>query len=176
MRAQFWSMDAIFAIVIFSLAIVLMTYVWYDITNQFALASGYGVSSAQNQLQALQTRLLGTGTPSDWYSTVEVSNTLSWSNVSIGLAGPGTANLSSQKIFTLMAMSKSNYQASKQELGVGYDYYITITGSDFDLGIGSNPASQNATTEQVATLPVTISGRSAQMQIIVWTNTTFGVA
>jgi hypothetical protein len=41
--------------------------------------------------------------------------------------------------------------------------------------MGNNPANENATAEQVLTRPVTISGRSGQMQIIVWTNTSFGI-
>ncbi len=176
MKAQFWSMDAIFAIVIFGVSIVLITFVWYDVTNQFTLASGYGVGAAQGQLQSLETRLVGPGSPSGWYSTISASNTVTWSNISIGLGSTGQANLSTQKIFTLLAMSNNNYQATKQDLGVGYDYYIIIHGSNYNLAIGSNPAIKNATTEQVATIPVTISGSSAQMQIIVWTNTTFGVA
>ena len=176
MKAQFWSMDAIFAIVIFGVAMVLITFVWYNVTNQFALANGNGVSNAQSQLQSLETRLVAPGSPSNWYSSINVSNTITWNNISIGLGGSGQGNLSRQKIYTLIAMTNTNYQATKQELGVGYDYFITLNGGNYNLTIGSNPALKNATTEQVAEVPVTINGASAQMQIIVWTNTTFGVS
>ena len=176
MKAQFWSMDAVFALVIFSVAVVLVTYVWYGVTNQFALANGNGVGVAQSQLQSLENRLVSGGSPANWYSKVNISNTQTWDNISIGLGGNGQMNLSQQKVFTLLAMSSSNYQATKQELGVGYDYYITIKGSNYNLAIGQNPSLMNATTEQVADVPVTIGGTSAQMQVIIWTNTTFGVA
>lgn len=176
MKMQFWSLDAVFAIVIFGIAVVLITYVWSGVTNQFALANGNGVGVAQSQLQLLEERLLSHGSPSNWYATVNASNTLTWNNVSVGLDGIGQGNLSTQKILTLLAMSNSNYQATKQNLGVGYDYYITITGSNYDLSMGLNPSLMNATTEQVAEIPVTVNGGTASMQVIVWTNTTFGVA
>ena len=176
MKAQFWSMDAVFALVIFGVAVVLITYVWYGVTNQFALANGNGVGVAQSQLQSLQSRLVSDGSPASWYTAVNISNPSTWNNISIGLGGNGHMNLSQQKVLTLMAMSSHNYQATKQDLGVGYDYYITIVGSNYDIAIGLNPALMNATTEQVADMPVTIGGSAAQMHIIIWTNTTFGVA
>jgi hypothetical protein len=169
-------MDAVFAVVIFGIAIVLITYVWYGVTNQFAIANGNGVGYAQSQLQTLEGRLVSPGSPSDWYAVVNTSNTLTWNNVTIGLGSGGQMNLSRQKIFTLMAMSNYNYQATKQELGIGYDYYITVQGSNYNFAIGINPSTLNATTEQIADVPVTVGGSTAQMQVIVWTNTTFGVA
>lgn len=175
MKAQFWSMDAIFAIVIFGITVVLITFVWYTVTNQFALANGDGAGAAQAQLQSLESRLTSTGSPPGWYSSIAVSNTLTWNNISIGLGTGGPMNLSKQKVLTLLAMSNYNYQATKQDLGISYDYYINIQGSNFNLRIGFNPALQNATTEQVAVVPITINGAEAQMQVIVWTNTTFGV-
>ena len=175
MKCQFWSMDAIFAMVIFGIAIVLVTFVWYNISNQFALASGYGVEGMQAQLQGLQARLLSQGMPPDWNNLVDTGNTATWNNISIGLGGEGQGTLSTQKVMTLMAMSNYDYQATKPELGVGFDYYITIRGGAIDLRIGRSPELKNAVSEQVSTVPVDIGGSQAYMQVIVWTNTSFGV-
>ena len=38
MKMQFWSFDVIFAIVIFSVAITILAFTWYDINNQLSLA------------------------------------------------------------------------------------------------------------------------------------------
>ena len=41
-------------------------------------------------------------------------------------------------------MSNYDYQATKPELGVGFDYYITIRGGAIDLRIGRSPELKNA--------------------------------
>ncbi len=81
MRAQFWSFDVIFAVVIFGTALVLLTFVWTSISNQYSLSYGLGSANLQAQLQSLQNRILGPGTPSNWNSVLNVSNTMTWSNI-----------------------------------------------------------------------------------------------
>lgn len=174
MKGQFWSIDVIFAIALFGVAIVILTFVWYNISNQFAVASGYGVESMQTQLQGLESMVLSAGHPANWNSFVDLSNTITWANMSTGLVG-SQGSLSTKKILTLMAMSNTNYQATKQDLGVGYDYYINIKSSTFNVNIGQNPNGRNATSIQVATVPIVVDGSPGYMQLIVWTNTTFGV-
>ncbi len=174
MKAQFWSIDVIFAMVLFGVAIVIITFVWYNVSNQFALANGYGVESMQAQLQGFESRIMSAGHPANWNNYVNLGSTSTWSNLSAGLLGSGS-NLSTQKVLTLMAMANTNYQATKQDLGVGYDYYIIIRSSTFDIHIGLNPGNYNATSIQTSTVPVVIGGSPAYMQVMVWTNTTFGV-
>jgi hypothetical protein len=175
MRGQFWSFDVIFGLVIFGIAISILMYVWFTISSQFAVTNSYGIEGMQLDLQSLQAALLSQGSPSSWSSEVTVSNTLTWSELSIGLLNSSETGLSPQKIATLEGMSNANYPATKQLLGVAYDYFITIKTGSTDIQIGSNPADYNATAEQVATTPVTVSGRQAEMQVIVWTNTSFGI-
>ncbi len=175
MKLQFWSLDAIFAAVIFGTAVIIMTFVWYSVSNQFSITSGYGVEGMRTQLQNAEARILGSGTPGNWNSFINTSNTATWSNISVGLAMNNSLNLSTSKVFTLMAMSNYNYQATKQALGIGYDYYITISNSQFNLSIGSSPFNKRSMSQQVATAPVMVGGSPAVMKIIVWTNTTFGV-
>jgi hypothetical protein len=179
MKAQFWSFDAIFAMAIFVAALVLLTFVWNSISNQFSLASGFGVVSMQAQLQGLQNRIALQGTPASWNSYINVSSIPTWSNVSIGLGTGSGSSLSVNKIMAFMAMSDHNstaYQATKPLLGVGYDYYITISENNVTLGFGIAPYTHSPTSIQVAMQSVTINGVPAQMQIIVWTNKTFGVS
>ena len=178
MKAQFWSIDMIFAVMIFMGGIVLLSYVWSNINSQFSISYGYGVGLMQVQLNNLLQRIQTTGYPQNWNSYASIDNTNEWSNVSIGLASSSSGGtISMNKVFTLMAMSNSNYQASKQPLGVGYDYYINIYSSgQYNISIGKNPASLNATSIQSATIPIVLdNGQSADMRVIVWTNTTFGV-
>ncbi len=175
MKAQFWSFDVIFAMVIFAVAILILTYVWYNINNQFSLAYGNGVGNMEEQLNELSVRLLSAGSPPNWNSVVNVTNTSTWSNVSIGLGSGQSKVLSMQKIMTFSSMANYNYQATKQPLGIGFDYYILITGKNFVIPIGLNPNTNGAVTVQVQTEPVIIDGNSATIKIMVWTNSSFGI-
>jgi hypothetical protein len=180
MRAQFWSFDAIFAIVIFGVTITIMAFVWTGINSQFALTYGFGMTNMQAQLQGLQARIVSQGAPEEWNFIVDPTNTLTWTNMSVGLGtGNGTA-LSLNKMMTLMAMANHNstaYQTTKPLLGVGYDYYITIYyQGNLTVPIGLSPSGLSPTAIQVATQSATIGGVPVRMQILVWTNKSFGVS
>ena len=175
MKAQFWSFDVIFAMVIFAFTITILAYVWYGINSQFSIAYGNGVGNMEAQLRGLTVKLLSTGTPSDWNSAINVTKTSTWANVSIGLSTGTGRSLSMQKIATLSSMANYNYQETKPLLGVGYDYYILIIGSNFVIPIGLNPSANGAVTVQVETEPVIINGNSATIKIMIWTNSSFGV-
>ena len=178
MKAQFWSMDMIFAVMIFMGGIVLLSYVWSNVNSQFSISYGYGIGLMQIQLNNLLQRIQAQGSPQNWNSYASVNNTNNWANVSVGLGSSSTpGTISMNKVLTLMAMSNSNYQASKQLLGVGYDYYITIySQGQYNLSIGRNPMNLNPTSIQSATIPIVLdNGQDANMRVIVWTNTTFGV-
>jgi len=174
MRLQFWSFDVIFAMVIFGFAITILAFVWYSISNQFALSYGYGIGSMQMQAQALANRLLSPGSPSSWSSIVNPSNPSTWSNISIGLLG-SNGEVSLEKIATLESMTNLNYQATKQAVGVGYDYYIVINYQKINFGIGLSPYAAHAMSIYVVNKPIIINGMPATMQVMVWTNTSFGV-
>lgn len=178
MKAQFWSIDMVFAIVIFTGAIILLSLIWSSVNGQFSTSYGYSIGIMQLQLSNLLQRLQTPGSPSNWNSMVSVNTIGTWSNVSVGLeSSNGGGALSRNKLLALMAMANANYQSTKQCLGVGYDYYITLSSlGQYNISIGSNPFLQNATAIQTATMPVVLdNGESGQMRVIVWTNTTFGV-
>ncbi len=178
MKSQFWSFDIIFAMVIFVFTIIILSYVWYNIGNQLTLASGFDAVIIQTQLQSLNARITSPGSPVDWESTVTATNSLTWGNVSIGLGTGQANNLAYWKIGTLESMSNSNYQATKALLGISYDYYITLSSPNYQIAIGRNPVNSatKTTSIQVATKSVFINGVPANMKIILWTNTTFGVS
>lgn len=178
MKGQFWSIDMIFAIVIFSGGIILLSIVWFGINSQFASSYSDTIGIMQTQLDSLVSRLQAPGSPADWNSAISISSPGTWENVSMGFGSssdPGTMSLS--KIFALEAMSSTSYQSTKQGLGIGFDYYITILSPGaYNISIGLSPFSNNATSIQTATVPVVLStGQPASMRVIVWTNTTFGV-
>ena len=179
MRAQFWSFDGIFAMSIFVTALVLLIFVWNNMSSQFSLAYGYGAVTMQAQVQSLQNRIITQGAPANWNSFVNVSKPQTWYNFSIGLGtGNGTV-LSASKIATFLAMADCNtltYQSTKPLLGVGYDYYITISEGNATMAFGVPPYAYRATSIQVTRQSVVINGVPAMMQIEVWTNRTFGVS
>jgi hypothetical protein len=122
--------------------------------------------------------MLTPGSPSDWSSLVGVNNIATWNNITIGIGNSNSSTISTQKMLTLMAMSNSNYQATKLPMGIGYDYYITIySPSGYNVSMGLNPITRNATAIQIATFPVIMdNGATGTMRLEVWTNTTFGVS
>ena len=175
MKAQFWSFDLVFAVIIFVFALVLLTYVWLNISGEYSLLYGRNVANIQLQLNSLGSQLLSPGIPSNWNYIVNFSAVSAWQNITVGLGNGTSGSLSQFKINALQNMSSDNYQAAKPALGVGYDYYITITGSWISESIGKNPAQLNATSLQSSVLPVVINGAPAQMTIELWTNSTLGL-
>jgi hypothetical protein len=177
MKAQFLSFDAIFAIVIFTFAVSLLAFVWYDVDAQISVTSVTSSQNMQAQTQTVAERLLLSGFPSNWNAVVSTNSSATWANVSVGLGNGAPGNLSIDKVLALAAMANDNYQSTKPLLGVSYDYYIVIKGSNFYIPIGAKPSVVNLIlTQQVTTRPVTINGAPAQMQVFIWTNSTFGVS
>ncbi len=179
MKAQFWSFDVIFAIVIFSIAITILAFTWYQINSQLSIAYGNGATVMQLQASSLASTLLSPGSPSNWNSYVNTTNQSTWSDIGIGI-GSNTSSIDSNKLYTLMSMSNYNYQATKQALGIGFDYYITITsqtssGGALNISIGENPGTHNALTVYVEKRSSYIDGTPVQVTIELWTNTPFGV-
>jgi hypothetical protein len=177
LKGQFWSFDVIFAIVIFSFAITILAFTWFNINNQLSIGYGNGSGIMQLQLQTLTQSLLSPGTPSNWQSTVNTTNPATWSGVSIGLtSAQGGYMLSPSKVYTFASMSNENYQATKQALGIGFDYYITIksntnVGSGINMSIGSSPF-KGALTVYVDKTNAIMNGAPVTVEVILWTNTT----
>ncbi|MCL5428143.1 MAG: hypothetical protein M1321_03095 [Candidatus Marsarchaeota archaeon] len=175
MKAQFWSFDIMFAIVVFAVSMTILTYVWLTLSSQFSDSYTNGINLMQAQLQELSSGLMLAGSPSNWNSLVNLSGTGAWANLSVGFGGQNGA-LSYRKILAFYAMSNSDYQESKVPLGVSYDYYILVNGTGYSIAIGRNPSSGNAYAVQTVTEPVMINDQPATLTIDLWTNTTFGIA
>jgi hypothetical protein len=181
-KAQFWSFDVVFALVIFSTALTVLTYTWYNLNNQLSLAYGGGDSILQLQVKSLASSIMSTGAPANWQSIVNTVNTVTWSNVSIGLASaPLSSNLSSSKLYTMLSMANYNYQATKQPLGLAFDYYITITsnptvGAGLNISIGKNPTVNGALTTYVERRSAFLNGVPVSIRIMAWTNTTLATS
>lgn len=180
MKLQFLSFDAIFAIVIFTFAVSLLAFIWYTINSQISVASGTNYENMQLQLESLSERILGTGYPVGWYSKIDASNGQTWSNISIGIGTGIPGQISSAKLATFASMANGNYLATKQLVGVSFDYYIVISSANYHLAIGKVPirlsgGSLPGVTQQVTTKSVTVNGQPATMQLYVWTNSSFGI-
>lgn len=182
LKAQFWSFDVIFAIVIFSFAITVLAFTWFNINNQLSLSYGNGTGILQLQLQSLTQNIFSPGIPNNWQSIVNTTNTSTWRGFAIGLtSAQGSYSLSPNKVYTLISMSNRNYQASKQVLGVGFDYYITIKsnsniGSGVNMTIGKSPFNSGALTVYVSKVSATMNGAPVMVQLMLWTNTTLATS
>lgn len=174
MKAQFWSFDIIFAIVIFTVAMTILAYTWYNIDNQLALSYGGGAEIMQFETQVLAERILTPGTPTDWNGLINASNQSTWKDISIGLTSSlNSSTISEQKVYTLMAMANHNssdYQTTKSIMGIGYDYYIIISGKDVNVTIGENPSQHNALTSYVYKTRAVFGNEPVLVKVIVWTN------
>jgi hypothetical protein len=173
-KGQFWSFDIIFAIVIFGIAIILLSFEWFNISNQFAISSGNWVSNLQFEAQSIRGRLLSTGSPSNWASVINSTDVSTWNGISIGIATEN-GTISMRRLMSFVAMSDYNYQATKQNLGVAFDYYVVLKSKTLNVSAGLNPGTNNATSIQVLKVPTEIDGESAQLEIMAWTNSTFGI-
>jgi hypothetical protein len=179
MKAQFWSFDAVFAIVIFVAIVTVITFVWLGLTDQLSTNTSSTALIMQTQQQTLMSTILTIGSPANWESTISLTNSITWSYVSVGLASaPGSSSLSTDKIMALATFANSNvtdYQASKASLGVSYEYYITIKGSNYNLSIGLNPNTNNALTVYTGTESAIVEGNPALVSVTVWSNQLVGV-
>jgi len=185
LKAQFWSFDVVFAIIIFSFAITILAFTWFNISNQLSLSYGSGSEIMQLQLQSVMQNIMSPGIPSNWQSSINATNQSTWVGV---LAGLGSAqdsySLSPSKIYSLISVANynaSDYQATKQMLGTGFDYYITIestsnVGAGVDINIGSNPANNGALTEYVDKEYANLNGVPVVVQVELWTNTTIATS
>lgn len=182
LKSQFWSFDVIFAVIIFSFAITVLAFTWFNINNQLSLGYGNGPGIMQLQLQSFAQELFSPGIPANWQSSVNTANTAGWDSISIGISNSqGGAALSTSKIYAFESMSNRDYQATKQALGLGFDYYVTIRsspalGSGVNINIGSNPAVNGALTVYVDKAAATMNGVPVIVQMILWTNTTFATS
>ncbi|MGC8478708.1 MAG: hypothetical protein ACP5NE_02160 [Candidatus Micrarchaeia archaeon] len=171
LKAQFWSFDLIFSIIIFSVALTILTFTWFGVNSQLSLAYGNGATLMQLQASTFAQTLMSPGAPSDWAGLVNTTNPSTWGPVSIGLASrPGSTTLSLQKIYAFMSMANANYQATKPYLGIAYEYYVVIKGPAFNITIGSSPSQGKALTTYVVKKSVVVDGSPAVMDVIVWTN------
>jgi len=170
-KAQFWSFDLIFAIVIFTVALTILAYTWYNIDNQLSLSYGSGSEIMQFEAQVLTERILTPGTPADWNGFINSSNSSTWKDISIGLTTSyNSSTISPQKVYSFMAMANSDYQATKSDMGIGYDYYIIISGKDINATIGENPEQHNALTSYVYKTRAVFGNEPVLVKVIVWTN------
>ncbi|MEM0201023.1 MAG: hypothetical protein QXD23_01310 [Candidatus Micrarchaeaceae archaeon] len=176
MKAQFWSFDAVFGIILFIFGLIILTYAWITISNNYSSVSSNNAGSMQSELTKLNYIIFYSGTPSNWDSIINVSNTLTWSGISVGLGTlSNNKDLSENKLMSFLAMSNTNYSLTKEALGISYDYYINISSKNFNLEIGKNPIPLSPTSINVVSEPVIVNGYPAKLTLEVWTNTTFGI-
>ena len=171
MRAQFWSFDVIFAIVIFTVAMTILAFTWYNVNSELAISSSGSGTIMQLQSQVLSQALLSEGYPAHWYSQVNLSDPSTWQKISVGIEASNGTEISSKKLYTFMAMAASDYGLTKQLLGVSYNYYIIIYNSEINITIGLNPSTNAALTTYVISRYSYIDGQPVRIKIMLWTNT-----
>ena len=172
-KAQIWSLDIIFAIVIFSFTITLLALTWLHVSGNLSItyAGTSDIMSAQEK--SFSYSLMSAGSPLDWAGTVNTLNVSTWSGITPGI-GSGTA-ISTYKLDTLMSMVNHNYTDVKAAFGTAYDYYVTIKGSSsgpgyLNISFGLNPANLNATSVFVNKVSSSVNGVPVTVSVILWTN------
>ena len=173
---QFWSFDVIFAIVIFTVAMTILAFTWYNINSELAISSGGGGTIMQLQSEVLAQSLMSEGYPAHWYSEINISNPATWQKVSLGIEASNGTEISSKKLYTLIAMANTDYGMTKQLLGVSYNYYIIIYNNEINVTIGLNPSANAALTTYVVNKYGYINGQPVKIRIMVWTNTESAVS
>ena len=179
MRAQIWSMDLIFAVVIFSFTVTVVGVAWLHISNGLSTSYSNTQGAMSMQAGAMSDILLSSGTPANWQGAITATNSLTWRGVSPGLvAAAGQEQISPAKLYALMSMASSNYTATKPLFGIGNDYYIVVTGppgSGFaNVTIGRNPLAANASTILVDRNSAVLNGNPVWVSVMVWSNSTVG--
>lgn len=175
MRLQFWSFDIIFAVIVFTVTLTVISFVWFDITNQLSLSYGGSSTIMQIQAQTLAYSISYPGNPSYWNGVINTTNASTWSNIGVGLESSGGSGISMKKVYALQSMSEYNYQATKQLLGIGYDYYIQIYNKNINIDIGRSPIGQNPYTVYVIKRSANIEGEPVTVVVMLWSGTSFGV-
>jgi hypothetical protein len=176
LKLQIWSLDLIFAVVIFSFTVTIVAVAWLHISN--GLSSSYGNSQGIIYLQstAMSDTLLSTGAPADWVSIVNTTNSLSWRGLAPGIiTAPGQSQISPAKLYALESMVSTNYTATKPLFGLGNDYYIIIGSPGkgiANITIGHNPSAYNASTIYVNKRSAVLYGSTVPITIMVWSNST----
>ncbi len=171
LKMQFWSLDIVFAIVIFGIVLTILLYIWFSVNSNLTAAYSNLNMILQTQNYQLSQNLLTPGVPNTWQSSINTTNALTWNGITIGLAtSQRNINFSVSKIYALMAMANYNYSYTKQILGLSYNYYIVITGASLNLSIGKNPKLNNALTINIEQKSIFIEGTPATLKTIVWTD------
>ncbi len=176
-RAQFWSFDALFAMIIFLAAITILAIAWLDISNQLSLATGGTSYIMQLQSEAVAQNLMSTGSPADWQSAVNTSSVSTWGDIGIGLAqSQGSPSLSAAKMYALMSMVDYNYSMAGQDLGTSFNYYIIINSSTLNITMGRSPLTGNSVTTYISRKSAFINGEAAQITVMVWSGSVSSVS
>ncbi len=174
-KGQFWSIDVIFSIVIFTVALTLLAYTWYNINNELSLSYGGGSDLISLQASTLAGTFMSTGYPSDWENEINLQKNLSWLNVSVGIDN-NKGYIDPAKLYTFMAMENSNYQATKTALGTSYNYYISIQGKGINLGLGLNPSTNKATSIATQKTNSLLNGIPVTVTVEIWTSGNIAVS
>ena len=80
-KAQFWSFDLVFAMVIFMSAITILAITWLNISNQLSISTGGITTLMQLQAQQIGQNLVSQGTPGNWEGLVNTSAPASFRSV-----------------------------------------------------------------------------------------------
>lgn len=172
-KAQIWSLDVIFSIVVFSFTITLLALTWLHVSGNLSITYAGTSDIMSAQVKSFSYSLMSAGSPADWAGTVNTINSSTWVGITPGI-GSGSG-ISAAKLHTLESMANYNYSAVKVAFGITYDYYVTIKGSssgpgDLNTSFGLNPFGLNATSIFVNKISSSVSGVPVTVSVMMWTN------
>ena len=135
-KGQFFSVDAIFASIIFILLILIVQSYW-DYSMEKINYAGRREEIEASSRNAINLLLLSEGAPSNW-TGLNASSFGQSSVQSIGLIKSGQLVLDSSKIDKLLQINTTNYSALKNIIGIPEKYEFEIkfyrwNGTDYAL-------------------------------------------
>ncbi len=175
-KLQIWSLDLIFAVVIFSFTVTVVGVTWLHISNGLVTSYSNAQGILYMQSSSMADTLLSAGAPANWQTAINTTNSTTWKGVVPGIeATSGQPQISVPKLYALISMASSNYSATRSLFGIGNDYYIIISSPGqgiANITIGRNPLIYNASTIFVNRRSAILYGNPVAVQVEVWSNNT----
>ncbi len=125
-KGQYFSFDAIMASVIFILALTLLSSHWFSLRAQIDDRSDY----LQTEAFRISDALLGPGDPPNWYFDIPHATRV---GLSVNSSLPSDLNLDTlQMAQGIISSDERAYNASRNLLGTGADYWVEVNTTYFD--------------------------------------------
>ena len=181
-KGQYFSFDAIVAVVIFIIALTILSNYWFGV-NEVIRSQDDGM---YRDALRLSDSFMTSGVPIDWNTNVANAHQIGFTT---GYEGNALNDTKLKAFHTYLyfagtTLDETRYQASRGLFRTQYDYYFNVTYDDPSTGtqttlyeFGKNPAlygsNNTVRVDRLGSLNTTSSGgaiRMVGMHMMLWTN------